>query len=92
MELWKCLGQIGYKHLAALRPGPILSANFRNTTLAAFREVERTMGWIIALILLIFYALGLFVFHGTRAIHLLPLLALVVLIVDYLLAKRFRRR
>ena len=50
------------------------------------------MGWIIALILLIFYALGLFVFHGTRAIHLLPLLALVVLIVDYLLAKRFRRR
>ena len=49
------------------------------------------MAWIIALILLVFYALGLFVFHGTRAIHLLPFLALMVLIVDYLLVKRFRR-
>jgi hypothetical protein len=50
------------------------------------------LGWIIALILLIFYALGLFVFHGTRAIHLLPLLALVVLLADYFLAKRFHPR
>jgi hypothetical protein len=50
------------------------------------------LGWIIALILLIFYGLGLFVFHGTRAIHLLPFLAVVVLIADYLLAKQFRKR
>jgi hypothetical protein len=49
------------------------------------------LAWIIALILLIFYALGLFVFHGTRAIHLLPVLALVVLTADYVLAKRFHR-
>jgi hypothetical protein len=50
------------------------------------------LAWIIALILLIFYALGLFVFHGTSAIHLLPFLALVVLIADYFLTRRFRRR
>ena len=50
------------------------------------------MAWIIALILLIFYGLGLFVFHGTKAIHVLPLLALVVVISDYLIAKRFGSR
>src|ERR1700720_1810377 len=32
-ERWQCLLWISYKHLAALRPGPILSANFRNSTL-----------------------------------------------------------
>jgi len=53
---------------------------------------ENLLAWIIALILLIFYVLGLFVFHGTIAIHLLPFLAMVVLLADYLLAKRFRRR
>jgi hypothetical protein len=50
------------------------------------------VAWIIAVILLIFYGLGLFVFHGTRAIHVLPFLALLILISDYALAKRFRRR
>ena len=32
-ERWQCLLWISYKHLAALRPGPILSANFRDSTL-----------------------------------------------------------
>jgi len=50
------------------------------------------LAWIIALILLIFYFLGLFVFHGTKAIHLLPLLVVVVLLVDYLMVKRYRER
>jgi len=49
------------------------------------------LAWIISLILLIFYFLGLFVFHGTKAIHLLPFLVVVVLVVDYLLAKRYRQ-
>jgi hypothetical protein len=49
------------------------------------------LAWIIALVLIIFYCLGLFVFHGTSAIHLLPFLALVILLSDYLLAPRFRR-
>jgi hypothetical protein len=29
---------IGYKHFAALRPGPILSANFRVRTLVSFSK------------------------------------------------------
>jgi len=49
------------------------------------------LAWIISLVLLIFYGLGLFVFHGTRAIHLLPLLAMVVLISDYFVARHFRK-
>ena len=49
------------------------------------------MAWIIALILLVFYSLGLFVFHGTRAIHVLPFLALLILVADYLLARRYRK-
>jgi len=52
---------------------------------------ESSLAWIIALVLLIFYGLGLFVFHGTRAIHLLPSLALVVLISDYFVARHFRK-
>jgi hypothetical protein len=43
-------------------------------------------------VLLIFYFLGLFVFHGTKAIHILPLLAVMVLIGDYLLARTLGRR
>jgi hypothetical protein len=46
------------------------------------------LAWIISLILLIFYFLGLFVFHGTKAIHVLPVLAVIVLAGDYLLAKK----
>ena len=49
------------------------------------------MAWIIVLVLLTFYFLGLFVFHGTKAIHLLPLLALLVVVSDYVIARRFRR-
>lgn len=50
------------------------------------------MARIISLILLIFYFLGLFVFHGTKAIHLLPFLVVIVLLVDYLMARRYRER
>jgi hypothetical protein len=50
------------------------------------------LAWIITVVLLIFYFLGLFIFHGTRAIHILPLLALVVLIGDYLLARNLGDR
>ena len=48
------------------------------------------MAWIIVVVLLIFYGLGLFVFHGTKAIHVLPLLGLAALFVDWLVARRFR--
>ena len=50
------------------------------------------MAWIIVIVLMIFYSLGLFVFHGTKAIHILPFLALAVLIADELLVRRFRKQ
>ena len=50
------------------------------------------MAWIIVIVLLIFYSLGVFVFHATTAIHLLPFLALAVLVADYLLARLYRKR
>ena len=50
------------------------------------------MAWIIVIVLMVFYALGLFVFHGTKAIHILPFLALAVLVADYLLVSRFRKQ
>ena len=49
------------------------------------------MAWIIVIVLLLFYGLGLFVFHGTRAIHILPFLAAAVLVTDYLLVRKFRQ-
>ena len=50
------------------------------------------MVWIVIIVLMIFYSLGLFVFHGTRAIHILPFLALAVLVADHLLVRRFRKQ
>ncbi len=49
------------------------------------------MAWMIVIVLMIFYLLGLFVFHATQAIHLLPILALSVLIIDFLLARKWGR-
>ena len=50
------------------------------------------MAWIIVIVLMIFYFLGRFVFHGTNAIHVLPFLALAVLVADYLLARDSRKQ
>ena len=47
------------------------------------------MGWIIVITLLIFYALGVWVFHATGPVRVLPLAALVVLIIDRLLIRRY---
>jgi Family of unknown function (DUF5670) len=49
------------------------------------------MAWLIALVLFVFYLLGLFVFHAPPMIHVLPILALAVLIIDYLLARHYRK-
>ncbi len=50
------------------------------------------MVWLIALVLLLFYLLGLFVFHAPPTIHVLPILAVMVLLVDYLVARRYRKK
>ena len=49
------------------------------------------MAWFIAAALILFYLLGLFVFHGPTTLHLLPVLALLVIVVDQFLTRLFRR-
>jgi hypothetical protein len=41
------------------------------------------VGWLVAIVILLFYILGLFVFHATGQIHILPFLA-VALLAGYL--------
>jgi hypothetical protein len=50
------------------------------------------MAWLIALVLFLFYLLGVIVFHAPSIIHLLPFLVLAVLISDYLLARRYGKK
>jgi hypothetical protein len=38
------------------------------------------MGWFVFIVLLLFYVLGLFVFHATGPIHILPFVAVAALI------------
>ena len=49
------------------------------------------MTWIIVITLLLFYVLGLFVFHATGPVHVLPFVALVLPLVDWLLVRQSRR-
>ena len=48
------------------------------------------MGWIIFVVLLLFYVLGLLVFHATGPIHILPFVAIGVLIGYLVLVRRYR--
>ena len=49
------------------------------------------MAWFVALVLVLFYVLGRYVFHARAAIYLLPLIALLVIVIDFVSA-RFSRR
>jgi hypothetical protein len=46
------------------------------------------MAWIISVTLLLFYVLGLFVFHATGPVHVLPFVAVAVALVDNVLIRR----
>jgi hypothetical protein len=46
------------------------------------------MVWIIVIALLGMYVLGLFVFHATGPIHILPIVALAVPLIDHWLVRR----
>ena len=48
------------------------------------------MGWIIFIVLLLFYVLGVSVFHATGPIHVLPFAAVAVLLAYYMLIRRYR--
>jgi hypothetical protein len=49
------------------------------------------MAWFVALILILFYALGRYVFHAGPAIYLLPLIAMLVVVIDFVGARLSRR-
>ena len=48
------------------------------------------MVWIIVIVLLVMYVLGLFVFHATGPIHVLPFVALAVPFIDHWLVRRYK--
>jgi hypothetical protein len=48
------------------------------------------MAWIIFIVLLLFYVLGLFVFHATGPVHVLPFVAVAVPLLDRILARRHK--
>ena len=48
------------------------------------------MAWMIFIVLLLFYVLGLFVFHATGPIHILPLVAIAIPLIDRILVRRYR--
>lgn len=50
------------------------------------------MFWLVAFILLIFYALGVWVFHATGPVRFLPIVAVVVLAIDRLLIWKYGAR
>lgn len=48
------------------------------------------MGWIVVITLLVFYALGIWVFHATGPVRVLPLIALLVLIIDRFFIHKYK--
>jgi hypothetical protein len=48
------------------------------------------MGWMVFTTLMIFYGLGVWVFHATGAVRLLPIVAVALIIIDRLLIWRYR--
>ena len=50
------------------------------------------MAWLVSIVLLLFYGVGRFAFHETSLIGALPFVAVLVLILDFVLARYFRRK
>lgn len=46
------------------------------------------MAWVIFVTLLLFYVLGLFVFHATGPVHMLPFVAVAIPLLDRFLIRR----
>lgn len=49
------------------------------------------MAWMVSIVLILFYAVGRFAFHETSLISYLPYIAGGVLVLDYLLARFFKK-
>jgi hypothetical protein len=50
------------------------------------------MGWMVFITLLIFYALGVWVFRGNWPVRILPVAAVILLVIDRALVAIYRRR
>lgn len=50
------------------------------------------MAWMVSLVLVLFYVAGKFAFHETSLIGMLPFVAALILILDFVLARYFRRK
>lgn len=50
------------------------------------------MAWMVSLVLVLFYVAGKFAFHETSLIGMLPFVAVLILILDLVLARYFRRK
>jgi len=48
------------------------------------------MAWMIFVTLLLFYVLGLFVFHATGPVHILPFVAVAIPLIDRFLVRRYK--
>jgi len=48
------------------------------------------MAWIIFVTLLLFYVLGLFVFHATGPVHILPFVAVAIPLIDRFLVRKYK--
>jgi hypothetical protein len=49
------------------------------------------MGWLVVAVLIAFYLLGLYVIHAGRGVQTLPIVAMLVLIIDFVATRRFGR-
>ncbi len=51
---------------------------------------SQIMAWIIFVVLLLFYVLGLFVFHASGPVHILPFVAIAVPLIDRVLVRKYK--
>ena len=49
------------------------------------------MAWAVFVVLMVFYLLGVFEFHASGTIHILPFVAMGVLVLDHFIAKRLSK-
>ena len=49
------------------------------------------MAWFVAFVLLLFFVLGRYVLHARADIYLLPLLALLVIVIEFVAARISKR-
>lgn len=49
------------------------------------------MAWMVSVILIVFYLMGTYAFNETSLIRLLPYIAGLVLLINFLLARAFKK-